>query len=178
MVIEYTFTTGLDLDTRTRLAVPSVAASNEKLYVGWAQATRIPNNDIDSPNILKWGGDNTGVGRESAVFDFNEFKRLYPTTNNIVIDCRALWYRVVSEDPVGLKITLYEGGRIQNTSDEYGFENPTATSSTVLDLTLKYITLFTKDPESIGDRIATVKYNLVTGVGSVDSTDNTIYPHP
>jgi hypothetical protein len=180
MVIEYTFTTGLDLDSKTRLAVPSVAASNGKLYVGWRQATGVPNADFEfpNPNILSWGGDNIGVGRESAVFDFNEFKRLYPTTNNIVIDCRALWYREVSPDPVGLKITLYQGGTIQKTSDEYGFENPTATSSIVLDLTLKYITLFTTDPESVGDRIATVKYNLLTGVGSVDSTDDTIYPHP
>ena len=174
MVIEYAFNTGTDLDTRTRLVVPSVASSNGKLYVGWGQADRVPDNNIESPNILRWGGDNIGVGRESAVFDFNEFKRLYPSTNNIVIDCRAQWYGTAGTTPVGLKITLYQGGTIEQVG--YGFENPTATSSTVLDLTLQSITLRTQDSASIGDRIATVRYNLLTGIGSVDSTDTTTYP--
>jgi hypothetical protein len=176
MVIECIFDTGSDLDIRARLAVPSVASSNGKLYVGWRQADRIPNNDIESPNILRWGGDNVGIGRESAVFDINYFKGLYPSTNNIVIDCRARWYGTVGTTPVGLKITLYQGGTIEKVG--YGFENPTATSSTVLDLTLKYVTEFTQSGESIGERIATVSYNLLTGIGSVNSTDTTIYPHP
>jgi hypothetical protein len=173
MVIECIFDTGSDLDIRARLAVPSVGSSDGKLYVGWGLATRVPNNNIESPNILRWGGDNIGVGRESAVFDFNEFKRLYPSTNNIVIDCRARWYGSVGTTPVGLKITLYQGGTIEKVG--YGFENPTAISSTVLDLTLKYVTEFTQDPLSIGERIATVSYNLLTGAGSVNSADTTTY---
>lgn len=173
IVIEYTFTTGSDLDTRTCLAVPFVGSSDGKLYVGWGQAIGVPNGSIITPNILGWGGDNTGTGRESAVFDVNYFKALYPSTNNIVIDCRAQWYGAVGTTPVGLKITLYQGGTIQKVG--YGFENPTATSSTLLDLTLQYITLQTQNSMSIGERIATVSYNLLTGVGSVNSTDTTTY---
>jgi len=173
IVVEYTFDTGEDLDTRTRLAVPAVGSSNGKLYVGWGQANRVPTNNTATPNILRWGGDNTGTGRESAVFDVNYFKSLYPSAHDIIIDCRAQWYGIVGTTPVGLKITLYQGGAIQAVG--YGFENPTATSSTVLDLTLKNVTLFSQNPASIGDRIATISYNVLTGAGSVNSTDTTTY---
>jgi hypothetical protein len=173
IVVEYTFDTGEDLDTRTRLAVPAVGSSNGKLYVGWGQANRVPTNNTATPNILRWGGDNTGTGRESAVFDVNYFKSLYPSAHDIIIDCRAQWYGIVGTTPVGLKITLYQGGAIQAVG--YGFENPTATSSTVLDLTLKNVTLFSQNSASIGDRIATISYNVLTGAGSVNSTDTTTY---
>jgi hypothetical protein len=173
IVIEYTFDTGEDLDTRTRLAVPAVGSSNGKLYVGWGQANRVPTNNTATPNILRWGGDNTGTGRESALFDVNYFKGLYPSTQNIVIDCRAQWYGVIGTTPVGLKITLYQGGAMQKVG--YGFDNPTATSSTVLDLTLQYITLYSQSSASIGNRIATVSYNVLTGAGSINSTDTTTY---
>jgi hypothetical protein len=171
IVIEYTFDTGGDLDTRTRLAVPAV--SNGKLYVGWGQANGVPTNNTAPPNILRWGGDNRGTGRESALFDVKYFKGLYPSTQNIVIDCRAQWYGVIGTTPVGLKITLYQGGVMQQVG--YGFDNPTATSSTVLDLTLQYITLYSQSSASIGNRIATVSYNVLTGAGSINSTDTTTY---
>jgi hypothetical protein len=98
---------------------------------------------------------------------------LYPSAHDIIIDCRAQWYGIVGTTPVGLKITLYQGGAIQAVG--YGFENPTATSSTVLDLTLKNVTLFSQNSASIGDRIATISYNVLTGAGSVNSTDTTTY---
>jgi hypothetical protein len=173
IVVEYSFSTGTDLDTRTRLAVPSVSSSDGHLYVGWGQADEVPTNSSPPPNILRWGGDNTGTGRESAVFDVNYFKGLYPSVHDIIIDCRAQWYGVVGTTPVGLKITLYQGGAIQAVG--YGFENPTATSNIVLDLTLKNVTLFSQNSASIGDRIATISYNVLTGAGSVNSTDTTTY---
>lgn len=167
MVIEYAFDTGADLDTRTRLAVPSLTANGGFKYLGWGQGSEIT-------GVLAWGGDNTGIGRESVVFDINNFKSLYPSTQNITIDCRAQWFGTVGSTPVGLKITLYTGGAIQPAG--FGFENPTATSTTVLNLTLKYVTLFEKDEESIGERIATVNYNVLSGAGTVNAEDTTVYP--
>ncbi len=172
MVIEYTFDTGLDLDTRTRVVQPSLlsvenSSGDTYNYTGWGQGDSIP-------NILEWGGDNTGTGRESCVFKINNFKNDFPATSNILIDCRAQWYNQIGTTPVGLKITLYEGGTIQQVG--FGFENPTATTSTVLNLTLKSITLKSTSAVSIGDRIATINYNVSNGSGSVNSNDTTVYP--
>jgi hypothetical protein len=77
---------------------------------------------------------------------------------------------------VGLKITLYTGGTIQKTPDNFGFQNPTATSSKVLDLTLKFITLQSTNGQSIGQRIATISYNVNNGIGSINPNDVTVYP--
>lgn len=172
MVIEYTFDTGLDLDTRTRVVQPSLLSVENSTgdtynYTGWGQGDSIP-------NILEWGGDNTGTGRESCVFKINNFKNDFPATSNILIDCRAQWYNQIGTTPVGLKITLYEGGTIQQVG--FGFENPTATTSTVLNLTLKSITLKSTSAISIGDRIATINYNVSNGSGLVNSNDTTVYP--
>ena len=92
----------------------------------------------------------------------------------MVIDCRAQWYGTVGTTPVGLKITLYQGGVINKVG--FGYENPTATASTILNLTLKNITLYSQTPTSVGERIATINYNILTGVGSVNSSNVTVYP--
>ena len=172
MVIEYTFDTGNDLDTRVRVVQPPLpsienSTGNTYDYTGWGQGDYIP-------NILDWGGDNTGTGRESCVFKINDYKNAFPSTSNIIIDCRAQWFGTVGTTPVGLKITLYEGGAIQQVG--FGFENPTATTSTVLNLTLKSITLKSTSALSIGDRIATINYNVTTGAGTVNPNDTTVYP--
>jgi hypothetical protein len=172
MVIEYTFDTGLDLDTRTRVVQPSLLSVENSTgdtynYTGWGQGDSIP-------NILEWGGDNTGTGRESCVFKINNFKNDFPAISNILIDCRAQWFNQTGTTPVGLKITLYEGGTIQQVG--FGFENPTATTSTVLNLTLKSIALKSTSAVSIGDRIATINYNVSNGSGSVNPNDTTVYP--
>lgn len=169
MVIEYTFDTGSDLDTRTRVAIPPLSDSNGRSYTGWGQAVEIQ-------NVLQFGNDNTGIGRESSVFKIADFRQLYPAEANVLIDCRAQWYGTVGTTPVGLKITLYTGGTIQKTPDNFGFQNPTATSSKVLDLTLKFITLQSTNGQSIGQRIATISYNVNNGIGSINPNDVTVYP--
>jgi hypothetical protein len=163
ILIEYTFDTGLDLDTRTRLASPAIGS-----YLGWGRASGT------QPTIIAWGGDNTGIGTEAVLINVANFKIQYPQVENIVVDCRAQWYGTVGTTPVGLKVTLYQGGEIS----PYGFTwiNETSTSQQVLDTKLKNITLLSTDPNSIGSRVATLKYNLVTGVGFLESNDTTVYP--
>lgn len=161
MVIEYIFTDGLDLDTRTKLVAPSVGA-----YVGWGLSDTVT-------NLLTFSGDNTGTGTESTLFRINNYKISYPVTNNIKIDCRAQWYNTVGVNPVGLKITLWAGG----TMEKQGFTwtNPTATQSLVFAATVKQITFSSKVGASLGERIAVINYNTTTGEGFLDDTDTTVY---
>jgi hypothetical protein len=161
IVIEYTFLTGRDLDTRTRIALPAIGS-----YSGWGYTDIVP-------NLLEWGGDNTGVGTETALLKVANFRSQYPSIEDITVDCRAQWYNTPSLDPVGLKVSMYIGGTM--VKDDFNWINPTATSSQILDVNLKVISAFSQEPADIGDRIATFKYNLTTGEGYLDPTDTTTY---
>lgn len=163
IVIEYTFDTGADLDTRTRLAIPAIDS-----YLGWGRSVGT------HADIIQWGGDNTGLGTEAALFNVINFKAQNPTVAEITIDCRAQWFNTVGTTPAGLKVTLYSGGAM--VKNGYTWTNPTANKQQVLDAKLKLITLKSTSAASIGDRIATLKYNVVTGSGSLDSSDITVYP--
>jgi hypothetical protein len=163
IVIEYTFLTGRDLDTRTRIALPAIGS-----YSGWGFTDLVP-------NLLEWGGDNTGTGTEASLLKVANFRSQYPSVEDITIDCRAQWYNIVGSDPVGLKVSMYIGGTMVKDEDNYNWTNPTATSTQILDLNLKVISLFSQESEDIGERIATFKYNLVTGEGYLDPTDTTVY---
>ena len=163
IVIEYTFDTGQDLDTRTRLAVPAIGS-----YLGWGQS---PGTHDD---VIQWGGDNTGIGTEAALFNVINFKAQNPTVANIVIDCRAQWYSQVGTTPAGLKVTLYTGGSM--VKNGYTWTNPTATKQQIFDNKLTLVTLLSTSSASTGQRIATLKYNVVSGEGILDTTDVTAYP--
>jgi hypothetical protein len=161
IVIEYTFNSGTDLDTRTRIVSPTVGS-----YIGWGWPQT-------NTNILSWGGDNTGRGTETALVKVDNLRIIYPDTTDIKVDCRAVWYNEVGEEPVGLNITLYSGGAMIRNG--FNWANPTATSSAVLDVNLKVISLKSQAPEGIGERIAVLNYNVITGQGYLDTTDNTVY---
>lgn len=161
IVIEYKFLTGRDLDTRTRIALPAIGD-----YSGWGF-------DDSVPDLLEWGGDNTGIGTETVLLKVANFRSQYPSVEDIIIDCRAQWYNQSSTDPVGLKISMYIGGTM--VKDEFDWINPTATSTQTLDVNLTVISVLSQEPADIGQRIATFKYNLSTGEGYLDPTDTTIY---
>jgi hypothetical protein len=162
IVIEYRFLSGKDLDTRTRLVTPPVGS-----YLGWSRG-------ITVQDFLEWSGDNTGTGTEAILFNINNFREQYPNVSEIILDCRAQWYSIAGTDPMRLRISSYDGGTM--VKDNYNWTNPTAIRTSVLDTDLKVITLLTTDPASIGERVATFKYNLNTGQGFLDPTDTTTYP--
>jgi hypothetical protein len=160
-VIEYTFLTGRDLDTRTGIVEPQLGT-----YLGWAKG-----NDVG--DILIWSGDNTGTGTEACLFNIGIFKQLYPLVEQIIIDCRAYWYGVLSSDPVGLRVKLYTGGAM--VKQGYNWVNNTASSEQTLEFNLKSIDEFTQDGTTLGQRIALFKYNPINGTGNIDPNDNTEY---
>jgi hypothetical protein len=164
IIIEYAFADGRDLDTRTRIVTPAVGT-----YVGWGF-----NETVST--ILLWSGDNTGIGRESVLLNVDSFKNNYPGNAEILVDCRAQWFGEIGTAPVGLNITLYQGGEMVQDEGGFKWNNPTAMLVKTLGLTFSPITLYSQDDTSIGERIATLRYNVLTGVGYLDSTDTTEYP--
>jgi hypothetical protein len=162
LVIEYRFLSGKDLDTRTRMVTPQLGN-----YLGWGR-------DSSVQDFLEWSGDNTGTGTEAILFNINNFRERYPDASEIVLDCRAQWFSTVGTDPMRLRISTYDGGTM--VKDNYNWNNPTATRTSVLDTDLKVITLLSREQASIGERVATFKYNLDSGQGFLDPTDTTVYP--
>jgi hypothetical protein len=158
IVVDYSFTNGRDLDTRTRFETPLITSE----YVGWARLNSVS-------NVLFWGGDNTGTGVESVLININNYRTQVPATypSEFQIDFRCFWFDTVGTDPVYLTAYLYTGGTMLKQG--FTWVNPTATAVNVLTSTGKVITLeggaFT-DGEALGN----IVYNVNTGVGAINIT--------
>jgi hypothetical protein len=163
ITIEYTFTDGQDLDTRTRIVgIPG--------YVGWGQQS-----DID--NIIEWGGDNTSIfGSESALIDVAEFKKQYPGETNLTVDCRAQWYGTAGLTPIVLLVTAYKGGTMILDSANFKWTNPTATSKIEVGKGRVSVSTVSQNATSLGTRVGVLQYDLTTFVGYINFDDTTIYP--
>ena len=129
LMIQYKFTDGIDLDTRTRVVTPNISQDTTQEYIGWGALTCIdndfedfefnttgilPTNSTFSGNnyILKHGCDNRGTGYEAVLVNLNKFAELYPTENEITIDCRAWWFtkaQPIGVEKVKLLLTLWKG---------------------------------------------------------------------
>lgn len=151
-VITYTFTNGNDLDTRTRMLQPV-----ESQAVGWGQTST-----IGVPAFITFGGDNTGTGVESVLFNRAVYAAAYPGQQEITLDLRAQWYGTVGTNPVVVNVTSYEGGQMVKSG--FTWTNPTATNTyNTFTSASKVITLRSTSGSSPGERIATMTLNFVQG---------------
>ena len=157
IVVDYSFTGGTDLDTRTRFQTPLITAD----YVGWSRLTSVG-------NILFWGGDNTGTGLESVLINVNNYKAQVPSTypEEFQINFNCFWYGSPSASPVYLAMYLYTGGAMLKQG--FTWVNPTATATNELVSTGKVITLQTRNRLSNGEALGYITYNVNTGVGAID----------
>jgi len=161
IMIKYTFTDGVDLDTRTKMLSPVVSG-----YLGWSRLSRYPASP--DPIILEWGGDNTGAGNvdnttsEAVLINLINFRAEYPDTP-ISLDCRAFWYNTQGYDPVILEATLWKGGSIVKGTPYRQFSNPTADSSLVADSQGATITDVTRSSD--GERVGLFDYDPSTNIG-------------
>ena len=172
-MLTYEFTTGRDLDTRTRIVTPDVGQNNQLKYLGWSRLQQYP--ETGTPYEI-WSGDNTGTGFESVLFNITLFKTTYPLENNLVIDTRSFWYGTVGTTPVNVAATLWKGGL--PVKNGFLWQNPTATETFQIDSVGKLITLAptsTDKANSSGERVATLTYNLSNGIGTLNNND-TITP--
>lgn len=170
IMLTYEFTTGLDLDTRSRIVTPNVGQTTQAAYLGWSRLSQYPTTG--TPYEI-WSGDNTGTGYESVLFNVDLFKNTYPLENILVIDARCFWYNTVGTTPVNVAATLWKGG-LPN-KNGFLWENPTATDTFQISSVGKMITLQTTDANSSGERVATLTYNLSNNMGVLDNND-TITP--
>ena len=178
MLLTYEFTDGTDLDTRTRMVSPDVGQNAQSNYVGWSCETQwpsagpgyLPSNE--TPYLI-WGGDNQGTGLESVLFDVNVFKTKYPSSSDIILDMRAFWFSTVGINPVNVAATLWSGGT--PTKSGFSWNNPTASASYIIESVGKVVTSQGLPSKTVtaGERIATMKYNVVSGAGLFDSNDIT-----
>lgn len=194
LMVQYEFTNGQDLDTRTRIVTPDIGQDTTVEYIGYGanycSSSNYSTNGIyplasGSNYILKHACDNQGTGFEAVLINLNNFTASYPAENEITIDCRAWWYTTVGTNPVKLNVTLWKGGTIvQPTFDNnvlpthYTFTNPTATNT----LEIKSSGSTVQGPKVSSTtaplsnnayRVGVIKYNLTTNVGTIDNADTT-----
>ena len=171
LMITYEFTDGTDLDTRTRIVTPDVGQNTQNKYIGWGLQSQWPENS-DSP-YLTWGGDNQGIGFESVLLDLTKFVSLYPSTTELILDLRSFWFGNVGVNLVNAAATLWRGGLpVEN---GYMWSNPTAINTYNISSVGTIITDSGRQTDKKGQRVATLKYNLLTNQGLLDNND-TITP--
>lgn len=157
IVVQYSFTDGKDLDTRTKMTVPDIGGD----YVGWGRS-----NTQGTPAIVSWGGDNTGTGVESVLINVDQYKLSYPEDTTFTVQFNCFWYSQVGTQPVSLYMTLYIGGTMVKSG--YTWTNPTATSTQSLTSTGKVITASSQLASYNGESLGYITYNVETGIGTLD----------
>lgn len=176
IMLTYEFTDGMDLDTRTRIAIPDIGQDTQQDYVGWSVKSVWPTTGTP---ILTWGGDNLGVGFESVLIDVKQFKIDYPLATSFVVDARCFWFNTVGIDPVNVAATLWKGGTpIKDgcfSGQYYCWTNPTAINSSSIDSVGIIITSDGLPDKALtsGQRAATLTYDLVTYLGVLNNNDTT-----
>lgn len=174
ILLTYRFTTGTDLDTRTRIVTPNVGQDTQPEYVGWGVLSKYP---AAGNTYVEWGGDNTGVGVESALIYIANIKTDYPSATSIVIDCRSFWFGTIGTTPVNIEAKLWKGGtpikQGSGGSPAFSWTNPTATSTFDVNSDSKTITLQTTSNTTSGERVATLTYVIASNSGSFNINDTT-----
>lgn len=209
LMVQYKFTDGIDLDTRTRVVTPDIGQDTTQEYIGWGALTCYNDTTsgqefnttgvfptsatfLENNYILKHGCDNRGTGYEAVLINLNKFAELYPTENEITIDCRGWWFSnpaPVGVEKVKLLLTLWKGGTIVSPTfnisglpTHYTFTNPTAVppvgDTFVIESDGKTVPgpRFGATPAPNNNeayRIGVIKYNLTTNVGTINNADTT-----
>ena len=198
LMIQYEFTNGQDLDTRTRIVTPDIGQDTTVEYLGYnanacfSTGSNFLTNGIypvgssftnPSNYILKHGCDNRGTGFESVLINLTNFATIYPNENEITIDCRGWWFTLAGTNPVKLNVTLWKGGTIVQPTFDTGQPTSYTFTNTEPDNTLviKSSGSVVPGPASAGNvplnnnahRIGVIKYNLTTNVGTIDNADTT-----
>lgn len=187
IVISYSFSGEMDLDTRTIMIEP-YAPQSESGYGGYFNGEGWTPDSMSNPahpnsstySIVWHGGDNVGMGYETVLINLEAFKLYYPGQAEIVIDARAHWYvggwvpdfipgdqaRLDASPPVMLDVKLYKGGEpIKNPLDDNQWINPTAGASMSINSYGKVINVEYIGGLGTGMRVSQFKYNVLGKFG-------------
>lgn len=157
-VARYGFTTGRDLDTRTRLRDPNSRAFLGP--VGWCKDDTIT---VSNTVIVTFGGDNTGTGVESVLFDRLAYEQVYGAgQSTAVLKHDAFWYGERGSS-ITLSVTGYRGGAMQKSG--FTWINPTADQVWDQFLQLTSTAVQTQQNSCIdGDFVSYLTINFLTGL--------------
>ena len=169
LLVTYEFTDGSDLDTVSRIVSPDIGQNTLADTVGYNKLSQFP---ATNPYIV-WGSDNQGTGFESVLINLALLKQNYTSSSELLADFRGHWYGTIGVQPVNVAATLWRGGTPVKTT--YAWTNPTAEAVFNIDSAAKTISRkYQAAPlPSPGERIATLRYNWITGTGVIDANDTT-----
>lgn len=145
LVIRYYWdsgTGGTDLDTRTAITDP-----DRNIDVGWARG-------ITDDNFIEWGGDNTGVGYESALINLRELATLYTGHRIFDIRMRAFWYSTRLSGNINIEFTGYDGGIM--IKDGYNWINQGGVQLSQVTVIRNIVTNISSNAD--GDEAGTARY--------------------
>jgi len=152
-VFNFEIFNGADLDIRVKLLNPTGTTET----IGWGRDAVIRKSGT---SFAFWGGDNTGVGRETFYVDRALFKSLFPTATQMEFDLRCFW-NAIAGDKVVIFMDAYQGGAMVLNTSTRVWENPTADNSfPASKSTQKTIELQTSNVETEGQRHSRVIINL------------------
>ena len=156
LLIKYTHANSENLNTLTRIMSPYF----EGKFVGYGRESRIN-------NIISWGGDNVGSGSEYVYIDVELLRSTYPELPVIQVDLRCIWAlgSMNHTDSVVLSLQGYSGGSVGTSGHTISIANSTETKNLIT--TTKLVTSLTTSPTDIGERIAIVTIDLLTGTASI-----------
>jgi hypothetical protein len=182
VVITYTFTDGLDLDTRTRLYNPAAGQTTVDQYIGYTGGTSQSVWPAAGTAYLEWGGDNQGAGSEKVLLNVDQAKTAFAGKKYLVLELRGNWFDTKGFNPINIQADMYVGGSRTIIAPTYDNNNnqltpPNITVSSFTDK--KTVTgldayVYSNDQDvagqSLGDLIAFFVFNTQDNTGQFFST--------
>lgn len=166
---------GRDLDTMTE-ALNSNVPTIDNLGVGYNG----PGNDDESVrSVLKWGGDNTGSGKECVWMSVKDLRAQYYSTlpDETRFMAYATWFASIGTGKCSFELVGYKGGTMSQ--DGYNFIN--TGGSVVYQNTYDFVCHTSKGSSTYKtsyEKVARVTYNKLTNevymsIGdAIDQEDN------
>jgi len=74
-----------------------------------------------SGNFAMWSGDNTGVGLESIIINVKKIKQTHPSSQDIVMNFYAGWFRRYVSGNMAIKAEAYRGEMINDPADRFNW---------------------------------------------------------
>jgi hypothetical protein len=174
VLITYTFTDGLDLDTRSRLFNPNAGQTTVDQFLGYTGATSQSVWPASGTAYLEWGGDNQGTGAEQVLLNVTAAKTAFPGKKYLVLELRGNWYVTKGFNPINIKADMFVGG-------SRSISTPTITVSAFSDRkTVTGLDAYVNSTEgagppetgatTLGDLIAYFVFDTVNNTGQFFST--------
>lgn len=166
---------GRDLDTMTE-ALNSNVPTIDNLAVGWSGPG---NGDSSVREVLKWGGDNTGSGKECVWMSVKDLRAKYYDIlpKETYFMAYATWFGSKGTGRCSFELVGYKGGTMSQ--DGYNFIN--TGGSVVYQNTYDFVCHTSKGSSTYKtsyEKVARVTYNKLTNEvymsigGAIDQEDN------